>query len=92
MLPWLGLNTILGYTLVLLGGALGQVWLIKGFFDTIPISLDEAAKMDGAGHAQTFFQIILPLVRPILAVSGLLVFVGVIAEFLLASIFLTDQS
>ena len=90
--PAIGLNTLLGYTLVLMGGALGQVWLIKGFFDTIPLSLDEAAKMDGAGHATTFFRIVLPLVRPILAVSGLLVFVSVIAEFLLASIFLTDNN
>jgi arabinogalactan oligomer/maltooligosaccharide transport system permease protein len=48
--------------------------------------------MDGAGHAMTFFRILLPLVRPILAVSGLLVFVMVIAEFLLASIFLTDNN
>lgn len=91
-IPRLGLNTILGYTLVLLGGSLGQVWLIKGFFDSVPRSLDEAAKMDGAGHAQTYFRIVLPLVRPILAVSGLLVFVSVIAEFLLASIFLTETS
>lgn len=91
-IPQLGLNTILGYTLVLLGGSLGQVWLIKGFFDSVPKSLDEAAKMDGAGHAQTYFRIVLPLVRPILAVSGLLVFVSVIAEFLLASIFLTETS
>lgn len=89
-IPMLGLNSVLGYTLVLLGGALGQVWLIKGFFDTVPRSLDEAARMDGAGHAQTFFLIILPLAKPILAVSGLLVFVGAVAEFLLASIFLTD--
>lgn len=90
--PRLGLNTILGYILVLSGGSLGQVWLIKGFFDTIPRSLDEAAMMDGASHAQVFFRIILPLARPMLAVSGLLVFVGVIAEFLLASIFLRDNS
>jgi arabinogalactan oligomer / maltooligosaccharide transport system permease protein len=91
VIPALGLNTIAGYLVVLFGGALGQVWLIKGFFDTIPMSLDEAAKMDGASHAQTYFQIVLPLVRPILAVSGLLVFIGAIAEFLLASIFLTDN-
>ncbi|WP_203336159.1 sugar ABC transporter permease [Nocardioides limicola] len=89
-IPMLGLNTVFGYTLVLLGGALGQVWLIKGFFDTVPRSLDEAARIDGASHAQTFFLIILPLAKPIFAVSGLLVFVGVVAEFLLASIFLTD--
>lgn len=90
VIPQLGLNTLAGYILVLLGGSLGQVWLIKGFFDSVPMSLDEAAKIDGASHAQTFFQIILPLVRPILAVSGLLIFVATISEFLLASIFLTD--
>ncbi len=90
VVPQAGLNTLLGYILVLLGGSLGQVWLIKGFFDSVPMSLDEAAKIDGAGHAQTFFRVILPLVRPILAVSGLLVFVSIVSEFLLASIFLTD--
>ncbi len=74
------------------GGALGQVWLIKGFFDSIPMSLDEAAMIDGASHVQVFFRIILPLITPILAVCGLLVFVGTIAEFLLASIFLTDNN
>ncbi len=88
----IGLNTLLGYIIVLCGNSLGQVWLIKGFFDTLPMSLDEAAMVDGASHVQTFFRIILPLVRPILAVSSLLVFVAVIGEFLLASIFLTDGS
>jgi len=91
VVPALGLNTILGYSLVLMGGALGQVWLIKGFFDSIPKELDEAAVMDGASHAAVYFRIILPLVRPILAVTGLLAFVGVIGEFLMASIFLTDN-
>jgi arabinogalactan oligomer/maltooligosaccharide transport system permease protein len=90
--PAIGLNTIPGYILVLLGGALGQVWLIKGFFDSVPISLDEAAKIDGASHVQTFFRIILPLVQPILAISGLLVFIATISEFLLASLLLTDQN
>ena len=88
VVPAIGLDTLAGYILVLTGGALGQVWLIKGFFDTVPKSLDEAATIDGASHVQTFFRIILPLVRPILAVSGLLVFVSVVNEFLLASIFL----
>ena len=92
VVPRIGLNTLLGYIIVLCGGALGQVWLIKGFFDALPKSLDEAAMMDGASHVQTFFRIILPLVTPILAVSGLLVFVSTIGEFLLASIFLTDTS
>lgn len=88
VLPAFGLDTLPGYILIMLGGSLGQVYLIKGFFDTIPSELDEAAKIDGAGHVRIFFTVILPLVRPILVISGLLVFVGVIGEFMLASIFL----
>jgi arabinogalactan oligomer/maltooligosaccharide transport system permease protein len=65
---------------------------MKGFFDTIPKDLDESAKVDGASHAQIFFGIILPLVAPILAVTGLLAFIGVVNEFLIASIFLTEDS
>lgn len=92
IVPAIGLNTLAGYVLVLSGFALGQVWLMKGFFDSVPRSLDEAARMDGAGHATIFFRIILPLITPILAVSGLLAFVAVIGEFLLASIFLRDTN
>ena len=59
--------------LLFIGGALGvNTWLMKGFFDTIPKDLDESAKVDGATHAQIFFGIILPLVAPILAITGLL--------------------
>lgn len=91
VIPQLGLNTLLGYGLVLMGGALGNVWLVKGFFDSVPRDLDEAAKIDGCSHAQTFFKIILPLVVPILATTALLSFVGVLNEFLIAGIFLTDN-
>jgi arabinogalactan oligomer/maltooligosaccharide transport system permease protein len=69
-----------------------NTWLMKGFFDTIPKDLDESAKVDGASHAQIFFGIILPLVAPILAVTGLLGFIGAVNEFLIASIFLTQDS
>jgi arabinogalactan oligomer / maltooligosaccharide transport system permease protein len=92
VIPQIGLDSLLGYILVLLGGSMGQVWLIKGFFDSVPRDLDEAATVDGAGHATIFFRIILPLVRPILAVTGLLVFVSVIGEYLLASIFLRNDN
>lgn len=88
VVPVIGLDHLAGYMLVMMGGALGNVWLIKGFFDAIPMELDEAAKIDGAGHSLVFFQIILPLVRPIIAVTSLLALVGVIGEFMLASIFL----
>jgi arabinogalactan oligomer/maltooligosaccharide transport system permease protein len=90
--PMLGLNTLAGYIAVLLGGALGQVWLIKGFFDTIPKSLDEAAIIDGATHWQTFSRILVPSMTPILATTLLLALVGSMSEFLIGSIFLTDDS
>ncbi|KRD45512.1 sugar ABC transporter permease [Cellulomonas sp. Root930] len=90
--PAIGLNSIWGLTLLYLGGALGvNTWLMKGFFDTIPKDLDESAKVDGATHSQIYFGIILPLVRPILAVTGLLGFIGAVNEFLIASVFLTDD-
>ncbi|WP_088316501.1 sugar ABC transporter permease [Kineosporia sp. R_H_3] len=92
VVPSIGLNTIAGYMLVLSAGALGQVWLIKGFFDAVPKDLDEAATVDGAGHVTIFFRILLPLLRPILVVTGLLAFIGVINDFLMASIFLRDDS
>jgi arabinogalactan oligomer / maltooligosaccharide transport system permease protein len=63
---------------------------MKGFFDTVPRELDESATVDGASHVQVFFRILLPLVAPILAVSGLLAFIGTINEFLIANVFLTD--
>jgi arabinogalactan oligomer/maltooligosaccharide transport system permease protein len=63
---------------------------MKGFLDTIPKDLDESARVDGATHAQIFFGIILPLITPILAVTGLLGFISYVNEFLIANVFLTD--
>ncbi len=83
--PSIGLGTRAGLTLVYLGGALGvNTWLMKGFFDTIPRSLDESARVDGASHHQIFFKIILPLTAPILAVVFLLSFIFLINDFVLA--------
>ncbi|MFG3699575.1 sugar ABC transporter permease [Micromonospora sp. NPDC047620] len=90
--PAIGFNTPWGLLLLYLGGALGvNTWLMKGFFDTLPRELDESATMDGATHAQVFFRIMLPLVAPILAVTGLLAFIGTINEFLMANVFLTNS-
>lgn len=91
--PWLGLNSYLGLVMVYLGGAMGfNTWLVKGFFDTIPRSLDESAMMDGADHFQTFWRIVIPLSRPILAVIFILQFIAAYSDFLLASIVLTDAN
>jgi len=91
--PALGLGSQLGLIMVYLGGALGvNTYLMYGFFNTVPTSIDEAAKLDGAGHARIFFTIILRLVAPILAVVGLLSFVGTTGEFVIASVVLTEPS
>jgi arabinogalactan oligomer / maltooligosaccharide transport system permease protein len=87
--PAIGFGTLLGLFLVYLGGALGSnTWLMKGFFDTIPSELDESAKVDGATHGQIFVKIILPLALPILVVAGLLSFITLFNEFVLASVLL----
>ncbi|AMB60540.1 sugar ABC transporter permease [Microterricola viridarii] len=89
--PALGLNTHLGLIMVYLGGALGvNTYLMYGFFNTIPASIDEAAKIDGAGHARIFFTMILRLAAPILAVVALLSFIATINEFVVASVILID--
>lgn len=91
--PPIGLDTLAGLTLVYLGGAMGvNAWLIKGFFDTIPMEIDESAKVDGATHGQVFWGIILPLATPVLAVVGLLSFIGTISEFIIASALIQDPA
>lgn len=91
-IPALGLNTHAGLVMVYLGGALGvNTWLMKGFFDTIPRSLEESAQIDGATPFQAFARIVLPLSRPILAVIFILSFIGVYSEYLLARVLLSSD-
>jgi arabinogalactan oligomer / maltooligosaccharide transport system permease protein len=87
--PTIGLGTQFGLIFIYLGGAMGvNTFLIKGFFDTVPRELDEAAMVDGASHARIFFTIIVRLGAPVLAVVGLLSFITTVNEFILASIVL----
>lgn len=89
---FIGLNTLTGLILVYLAGAMSvNVWLLKGFFDTIPAELDESARVDGATPAQVFWGVILPLAAPVLAVIGLFSFIGVINEFVVASVLLQNS-
>jgi arabinogalactan oligomer/maltooligosaccharide transport system permease protein len=84
--PSIGLDTRSSVILVGLGGALGiNTWLMKGFLDSIPDSLDESARVDGATPGQVFWGIILPLATPVLAVVGLLSYIFSINEFIIAS-------
>ena len=89
--PFIGLGTHFGLIMVYLGGSIGlNSWLIKGFMDTIPMSLDEAAKVDGATDSQIFFRIVAPLARPILVVLFVISFIGIYSDYILAAIFLKD--
>ncbi len=91
-IPWLGINTHPGLILVYLGGAMGfNTWFMKGYFDTIPRSLEESAMVDGASPFQAFLRIVLPLARPILAVVFVIQFITLYSEYLLASILLRGE-
>ncbi|MDQ0352175.1 arabinogalactan oligomer/maltooligosaccharide transport system permease protein [Alkalibacillus filiformis] len=75
--------------LIYVGGLLPMnTWLAKGYFETIPHDLDDSAKIDGAGHFRIFWSIILPLVKPILAVIALFAFITPFTDFILARILL----
>lgn len=90
-IPWLGLNQHAPLILTYLGTQMGiQIWLMKGFFDSIPRDIDESALVDGATHWQIFWQLIVPLARPIIVIVGLLVFIASYNEFVLASVLLKD--
>ncbi|MDO5049216.1 MAG: ABC transporter permease subunit [Actinomycetaceae bacterium] len=92
IIPALGINSKMALIAVYWGGALGaNTFLMYGFFNSIPMELDEAAKIDGASHAQVYWTIILPLVIPILAVVGLLSFIAAFNDFVLARTILTSQ-
>ncbi|MEN2768649.1 sugar ABC transporter permease [Ornithinibacillus xuwenensis] len=84
-------DSLWGLLIIYLGGQIPfNAWLVKGYFDTIPKELDEAAKIDGAGHLRIFWTIMLPLAKPILAVVALFNFMAPFMDFLLPRIVLTS--
>ncbi|WP_019614439.1 maltose ABC transporter permease MalG [Psychromonas ossibalaenae] len=89
-IPFLGLNTHGGLIFAYLGGIALHVWTIKGYFETIDVSLEEAAALDGATPWQTFRLVLLPLSVPILAVVFILSFVAAVTEVPVASLLLVD--
>ncbi|MCR6111406.1 sugar ABC transporter permease [Bacillus sp. A301a_S52] len=83
------LDSLIGLIIIYVGGAIPMnAFLVKGYFDTLPRELDESAKIDGAGHFRIFFQILLPLAKPILAVVALFNFMAPFMDFLLPRIVL----
>lgn len=86
------LNTHAALVLVYAAGSvLTNGFVIKGFFDTIPRSLDESARIDGASHLQVFTNIMLPLSKPVLIYVGLTTFTGAWVDFIFAKLVLTSR-
>jgi len=87
------LNSIAGLVLVYSTTAIPFcVWTLKGYFDSLPRELEEAARIDGASPWLIFRRIILPLARPGIAVTALFSFMTAWNEFIMASTFMTDES
>ncbi|HEQ3042638.1 TPA: sugar ABC transporter permease [Streptococcus pyogenes] len=94
VMAWLfnALNQYWFLILIYVGGGIPMnAWLMKGYFDTVPYDLDESAKLDGSGHFRTFYQIVLPLVRPMIAVQSLWAFMSPFGDFMLAKFLLRAQ-
>jgi arabinogalactan oligomer / maltooligosaccharide transport system permease protein len=86
---FLGLGHQLPLILIFGGAALGvNTWMLKSFFDTLPTEIDEAAKIDGAGHFAIFLKIIIPLAMPVFVVTFLLSLIAILNEYLITSVIL----
>jgi arabinogalactan oligomer/maltooligosaccharide transport system permease protein len=86
-------QTLIGVGLAVVSGTLPfAIWNLKGYLDTIPKELEEAAAVDGCTRNQSFLKIVLPLATPALAVTGFLGFVTGWTEFYFVSIFLNDPT
>ncbi|MDJ0837157.1 MAG: sugar ABC transporter permease [Acidobacteriota bacterium] len=93
IVQWLGLgNTFAGVVLIYTVTALPFcVWMLKGYFDTIPMEIEESAIMDGASQAMIFTRIVLPLAKPAIAVTALFSFITGWNEFIIASLIMESE-
>ncbi|PNR99411.1 hypothetical protein X928_07405 [Petrotoga miotherma DSM 10691] len=87
-----GLDSLDGLIFAYMGGIAYNMWLFKGYYDTIPDSLEESAMIDGATRFQTFWRIVLPLSLPIIAVVTILTFMNIFNEFVMARIVLQSEA
>ena len=87
------LNSYPGMIIIYIAGNMTfTIWLLKGYFDTIPKSLEEAAIIDGASKLAVFTKIILPLSTPAIAVCALFAFIAPWTDYITAWIFISDPS
>ena len=68
-----------------------NIWLMKGFFDSIPREIDESAMVDGASHWQIFTRLLLPLMRPIIVVVAILTFIFVYGDFIMVRVLIKNS-
>jgi maltose/maltodextrin transport system permease protein len=87
----IGLNTHASLVLAYSGGIATHVWTLKGYYETLPREIEEAATVDGATPWQAFWRVLLPMAIPILVVVFMLAFIGTVIEYPVASILLTQQ-
>jgi arabinogalactan oligomer/maltooligosaccharide transport system permease protein len=94
LVQWLGLGSSrLGLIIVYATTSIPfSVWMLKGYFDTIPRDLEEAALMEGASVGKIFWSIILPLAKPAVAVTALFSFMTSWNEFILAATFMDQEA
>jgi arabinogalactan oligomer/maltooligosaccharide transport system permease protein len=93
IVQWLGLGSskvglVLVYTTIAIPFC---VWMLKGYFDTIPKELEEAAVIEGAGPARVFWTVVLPLAKPAIAVTALFSFMTAWNEFIIAATFMDKE-
>ncbi len=81
-----GPGSVPGLILVYVGSSGMGYYVAKGFFDTIPRSLDEAARIDGAGRARVFFKIIMPMAKPIIIYTVMMAFIAPWGDYMFASL------
>ena len=84
-------QTLLALILVYSGGAALNYYIAKGYFDTIPKSLDEAAILDGASNSTIFWKIILPNSKPVVATTAINAFINPIVDFIFVSVIMKDN-
>lgn len=90
-IPWLGLNSHWSLALAYTGGVAQHIWLIKGYFESVPRELEEAAAVDGASPFQAFVYVLLPMAVPILVVVFVLAFLGGMIEYPVASVLMNNE-
>ncbi len=87
------INTYMGVIVIYAATALPfTIWTMKGYYDTIPYSLEEAARIDGCNQFQAFYKVILPLAAPALVITALFSFMTAWSEYLVAAQVLQDSN